>query len=136
MPGGNSQTSIWESESIKLWNQFKDITLSEANKIYKRLGIDFDLTLGESFYHDQLGPLVEDLLAKGIAEISDDAVCIFSNKELDRKDDPLLVSRDGEWVPVPCMIRKNDGGYNYATTDITTIDYRVNELKNRTRYYI
>lgn len=61
---------------------------------------------------DQLGPLVEDLLAKGIAEISDDAVCIFSNKELDRKDDPLLVSRDGEWVPVPCMIRKNDGGYN------------------------
>ncbi|MBN76818.1 MAG: arginine--tRNA ligase [Verrucomicrobiaceae bacterium] len=125
-----------ESESIKLWNQFKDITLSEADKIYRRLGIDFDLTLGESFYHDQLGPLVEDLLAKGIAEISDDAVCIFSNKELDRKDDPLLVSRDGEWVPVPCMIRKNDGGYNYATTDIATIDYRVNELKSDKILYI
>ena len=123
-------------ESISLWNQFKEITLSEANKIYSRLDIEFNVTLGESFYHNQLAPLVEDLLAKGIAEISDGAVCIFSNNELEAKDDPLLVSRDGEWIPVPCMVRKKDGGFNYATTDIATIDYRVNELKSDKILYV
>ena len=116
------------NESIKLWNQFKEITLSEAQKIYDRLAIKFDLTLGESFYHDQLGPLVDELLSTGIAEISDDAVCIFSKNELEPKNDPLLVNRDSQWTPVPCMIRKKDGGFNYATTDIATIDHRINEL--------
>ena len=125
-----------DDESMSLWNQFKEITLSEANKIYSRLDIDFNVTLGESFYHNQLAPLVEDLLAKGIAEISDGAVCIFSNNELEAKDDPLLVRRDGEWIPVPCMVRKKDGGFNYATTDIATIDYRVNELKSDKILYI
>ncbi len=125
-----------DEESISLWNQFKEITLSEANKIYSRLDIEFDVTLGESFYHNQLAPLVEDLLAKGIAEISDGAVCIFSNNELEAKDDPLLVSRDGEWIPVPCMVRKKDGGFNYATTDIATIDYRVNELNSDKILYV
>ena len=125
-----------DDESISLWNQFKEITLSEANKIYSRLDIEFDVTLGESFYHNQLAPLVEDLLAKGIAEISDGAVCIFSNNELEAKDDPLLVSRDGEWIPVPCMVRKKDGGFNYATTDIATIDYRVNELNSDKILYV
>ena len=125
-----------DDESMSLWNQFKEITLSEANKIYSKLDIDFNVTLGESFYHNQLAPLVEDLLAKGIAEISDGAVCIFSNNELEAKDDPLLVSRDGEWIPVPCMVRKKDGGFNYATTDIATIDYRVNELKSDKILYV
>ena len=125
-----------DDESMSLWNQFKEITLSEANKIYSRLDIDFNVTLGESFYHNQLAPLVEDLLAKGIAEISDGAVCIFSNNELEAKDDPLLVSRDGEWIPVPCMVRKKDGGFNYATTDIATIDYRVNELNSDKILYV
>ena len=125
-----------DEESISLWNQFKEITLSEANKIYSKLDIDFNVTLGESFYHNQLAPLVEDLLAKGIAEISDGAVCIFSNNELEAKDDPLLVSRDGEWIPVPCMVRKKDGGFNYATTDIATIDYRVNELNSDIILYV
>ena len=125
-----------DEESMSLWNQFKEITLSEANKIYSRLDIEFNVTLGESFYHNQLAPLVEDLLAKGIAEISDGAVCIFSNNELEAKDDPLLVSRDGEWIPVPCMVRKKDGGFNYATTDIATIDYRVNELNSDKILYV
>ena len=125
-----------DDESMSLWNQFKEITLSEANKIYSRLDIDFNVTLGESFYHNQLAPLVEDLLAKGIAEISDGAVCIFSNNELEAKDDPLLVRRDGEWIPVPCMVRKKDGGFNYATTDIATIDYRVNELNSDKILYV
>ena len=118
-----------DPENIALWKQFIEITMSGAQQIYKRLDIHFDTTLGESFYDQHLAPLVENLLAEGIAEESDGAICIFSSNELDPKDDPLLVQRDGEWRPVPCLIRKKDGGFNYATTDIATIDYRVHEQK-------
>jgi len=116
-------------DNLSLWKEFIAITMSGAQDIYKRLNIHFDTTLGESFYDPHLKPLVEELLKEGIAEESDGAICIFSNNELESKQDPLLVQRDGEWLPAPCMIRKKDGGFNYATTDIATIDYRVNEQK-------
>ena len=117
--------------NLELWRKFCDITAADRERTYERLDITFDRTLGESFYDDRLAPLVEELLASGIAEESEGAVCIFSNGDLDPKDDPLLVHRDGEWVPVPCLIRKKDGGFNYATTDIATIDYRVADLSER-----
>ncbi|MCP4922846.1 MAG: arginine--tRNA ligase, partial [bacterium] len=107
-----------------------------SQKIYDRLGIVFDTTLGESFYDDKLGPLVDELLSKKIAQESDGAICVFSNNELEPRNDPLLVQRDGEWIPVPCIIRKKDGGFNYATTDIATIDHRVNEIKAKTILYV
>ncbi|MED5586299.1 MAG: arginine--tRNA ligase [Verrucomicrobiota bacterium] len=118
-----------DPHNLSLWKEFIDITMSGAQDIYTRLDIHFDTTLGESFYDPHLKPLVEELLKEGIAGESDGAICIFSNNELEPKQDPLLVQRDGEWLPAPCMIRKKDGGFNYATTDIATIDYRVNELK-------
>ena len=116
-------------DNLSLWKEFIEITMSGAQDIYKRLNIHFDTTLGESFYDPHLKPLVEELLKEEIAEESDGALCIFSNNELEPKQDPLLVQRDGEWLPAPCMVRKKDGGFNYATTDIATIDYRVNEQK-------
>jgi arginyl-tRNA synthetase len=125
-----------DKESLELWNRFKEITMSGSQKIYDRLGIVFDTTLGESFYDDKLGPLVDELLSRKIAQESDGAVCVFSNNELEPKNDPLLVQRDGEWIPVPCIIRKKDGGFNYATTDIATIDHRVNEIKAATILYV
>ena len=125
-----------DKESLELWNQFKDITMSGSQKIYDRLGIMFDTSLGESFYDSRLGPLVEDLLCNKIAKESDGAVCVFSNNELEPKNDPLLVKRDGNWIPVPCIVRKKDGGFNYATTDIATIDYRVNEIEAQKILYV
>jgi arginyl-tRNA synthetase len=116
-------------ENLALWKQFIEITMAGAQDIYQRLDIQFDTTLGESFYDPHLAPLVENLLANGIARESDGAICVFSNNELAPKEDPLLVQRDGQWVAVPCLIRKKDGGFNYATTDIATIDYRLNEQK-------
>ena len=116
-------------DNLSLWKEFIEITMSGAEDIYRRLNIHFDTTLGESFYDPHLKPLVEELLKEGIAEESDGAICIFSNNELEPKQDPLLVQRDGEWLPAPCMVRKKDGGFNYATTDIATIDYRANEQK-------
>ena len=75
--------------------------------------------------HPKLGPLVDEMVASGIAVESKGAICVFSDGSFDPKDDPLLVQRDGEWEPAPCMVRKKDGGFNYATTDLATIDHRL-----------
>ena len=89
------------------------------------MGTRFDHTLGESFYNPELAPVVDALLASGIARSSDGAVAVFSDRSLPPKDDPFLVSRDGEWVDVPALIRKSDGGFNYMTTDLATVDHRI-----------
>jgi arginyl-tRNA synthetase len=75
-----------DPENRKLWERFVQASLREFDRIYERLGIAFDVTLGESFYNDRLAGLVEELLAAGIARESDGAVCIFSGGELG--DDP------------------------------------------------
>src|SRR5205823_3406562 len=78
---------------------------------------------GESFYNDRLSGVVARLLKSGIAQISEGAVCVFF--------------RDiSELADKPCIIRKSDGGYNYATTDIATIDYRINDLKADTIWIV
>ena len=90
-----------------------------------RLGVQFDHALGESFYNPWLGEVVEDLLRRGIARESEGAVGVFSDGALPPKQDPFLVNRDGEWVADPALVRKSDGGFNYMTTDLATIDYRL-----------
>ena len=67
--------------------------------------------------------VVERLLEAGIAEISEGAVCVFF------RDIPELADK-------PCIIRKSDGGYNYATTDIATVDYRIEDLKRDTIWIV
>jgi arginyl-tRNA synthetase len=103
------------------------IKLSELqfDTIYSRLGVKFDHTYGESFYNSWLGEIVEDLLSRGIARESEGAVGVFSDGSLPPKTDPFLVNRDGEWVADPAIIRKSDGGFNYTTTDLATINYRL-----------
>src|ERR1051325_5149966 len=66
-----------------------------------------------------------DLLARGIAREGEGAVAVFSDGSLPPKEDPFLVNRDGEWVPDPALIRKSDGGFNYTTTDLATLNYRI-----------
>ena len=85
----------------------------------------FDHTYGESFYNPWLGEVVADLLARGIARESEGAVGVFSDGSLPPKEDPFLVNRDGEWVADPALVRKSDGGFNYMTTDLATIAYRL-----------
>ena len=72
-----------------------------------------------------LGEVVADLLARGIARESEGAVGVFSDGSLPPKEDPFLVNRDGEWIPDPALVRKSDGGFNYTTTDLATMDYRL-----------
>ncbi|MBN2579754.1 MAG: arginine--tRNA ligase [Pirellulales bacterium] len=100
-----------DPENRKLWQEFLPACEDEINRIYGRLGIRFDHTLGESFYEDRLAGVVEELVNKGIARESDGALCIFFPGE-----------------KVPMLIRKQDGAFLYATTDLATIRYRMEQF--------
>ncbi|HEX4667037.1 MAG TPA: arginine--tRNA ligase [Chthoniobacterales bacterium] len=104
-----------EAESLRIWNECVALSMKEFEAAYEILGIDYDIQRGESFYNDRLPGVVERLCKSGLAEMSEGAVCVFF------RDIPELADR-------PCIIQKSDGGYNYATTDIATIDYRVRDL--------
>jgi arginyl-tRNA synthetase len=97
----------------------------QFDTIYARLGVKFDQALGESFYNPWLGEVVADLVKRGIARESEGAVGVFSDDSVPPKEDPFLVNRDGEWIADPALVRKSDGGFNYMTTDLATIDYRL-----------
>ena len=114
-----------DKENIAIWQEMIRLSEKQFDEIYGRLGVKFDHTLGESFYNPQLGNIVTDLLARRIARESEGAVAVFSDGSLPPKEDPFLVNRDGEWVPDPALIRKSDGGFNYMTTDLATVDYRI-----------
>jgi arginyl-tRNA synthetase len=114
-----------DPENTAIWQEMIRLSEKQFDEIYGRLGVKFDHTLGESFYNPQLAPIVADLLARGIARESEGAVAVFSDGSLPPKEDPFLVNRDGEWVPDPALIRKSDGGFNYMTTDLATLDYRL-----------
>lgn len=114
-----------DAENIAIWQEMIRLSQVQFDAIYRRLGVKFDQTLGESFYNPQLGGVVADLLARGIARESEGAVGVFSDGSLPPKEDPFLVQRDGEWVADPALVRKSDGGFNYTTTDLATIDYRL-----------
>jgi arginyl-tRNA synthetase len=115
-----------DAENMGIWKEMIRLSQIQFDTIYSRLGIKFDQALGESFYNPWLGEVVNDLLARGIARESEGAVAVFSDGTLPQKEDPFLVKdKEGEWVPDPALVRKSDGGFNYTTTDLATIQYRL-----------
>jgi len=114
-----------DAENIAIWKEMIQLSQRQFDTIYSRLGVKFDQALGESFYNPWLGEVVADLVQRGIARDSEGAVAVFSDGSLPPKEDPFLVNRDGEWAPDPALVRKSDGGFNYMTTDLATIDYRL-----------
>lgn len=125
-----------DPENLDIWKRCIAVTKAGLEKIYGQLDIHFDYWLGESAYNDALAPLVEKLLAQGIARESEGAVCIFSDGFHKPQDDPFLVQKNGEWAPVPAIIRKADGGFLYATTDLATLDYRIENFKADAIWYV
>jgi arginyl-tRNA synthetase len=119
------QKTDFDLENRQIWETLVEWSKKQFEEIYSRLGVKFDFTLGESFYNPWLGEVVNDLLKRGIARESEGAVAVFSDGSLPPKEDPFLVNRDGEWVADPALVRKSDGGFNYMTTDLATIDYRL-----------
>jgi arginyl-tRNA synthetase len=105
--------------NLKLWQEFLPLCMDEIHHIYERLDIRFDMELGESFYHDRLGPLVQRLIDNGMAKTSEGAICVF------------LPGFD-----VPMIIRKQDGAFLYATTDLATIEYRVEKFNPDAILYV
>ncbi|MBI3467219.1 MAG: arginine--tRNA ligase [Planctomycetes bacterium] len=97
-----------DAENLRLWREFLPPCLEAIDQIYRRLGVRFDHTLGESFYHDRLAGVVADLAARGIARESDGAMCVFLESHA-----------------TPMIVQKQDGAFLYATSDLATIDYRM-----------
>jgi arginyl-tRNA synthetase len=112
-----------DKENTDIWNECVALSMQDFERVYKLLDIHYDIQCGESFYNDRLPGVVDRLLKSGIAEISEGAVVVFF------RDISQLADK-------PCIIRKSDGGYNYATTDIATVDYRINDLKADAVWYV
>ena len=114
-----------DPENLELWHEMQRLSQTQFDSIYGRLGVTFDFTLGESFYNPQLKGVVDELRKLGIARESEGALCVFSDGSLPEKEDPFLIQRDGQWVPIPAMVQKADGAANYTTTDLATLEYRL-----------
>ncbi len=116
-----------DAETIRLWQELVVLSREYLRRTYARLGVTLtdDDIRGESFYNDLLADTVAELQAKGIAVESKGALCAFP---------PGCTGRDGE--PLPVIIRKSDGAYNYSTTDLAAIRYRVDELHADRAIYV
>jgi len=112
-----------DKENTDIWNECVAFSMQDFEHVYRLLDVHYDLQCGESFYNNRLPGVVDRLLKAGIAEISEGAVVVFFHNDPELADKPLI-------------IRKRDGGFNYATTDVATIDYRVNELKADVIWYV
>jgi arginyl-tRNA synthetase len=102
-----------------LWHRLINQSREHFNQVYHLLGIglaDEDIR-GESFYNDRLEPVVSELLRAGIAEETEGAIGVFV---------PGFEGKQGR--PVPLIVRKSDGGFGYAATDLAAIRYRVEDL--------
>ncbi len=108
-----------DTDTLQHWEELVGLSLDYLHRIYARLRVsltDRDIR-GESFYNDMLAGTAAQLEDMGIAVHSDGALCAFP---------PGFTGREGK--PLPVIIRKRDGGYNYSTTDLATIRYRVDDL--------
>jgi arginyl-tRNA synthetase len=101
-----------DPENRAIWQEMTARSRAEFDRVYDRLGVRFDYTLGESFYHPRLQPMVDELVRLGLARDSEGAKVIFFDDLPELKDTPLIV-------------QKSDGAFNYATTDLATLAYRI-----------
>ncbi|UVI36120.1 arginine--tRNA ligase [Brevibacterium spongiae] len=117
-----------DAETLELWTRLVGYSREYFNRIYSLLDVtltDEDLA-GESTYNDVLADVCDELEAKGLATISDGALCVFPAG---------FTGREGE--PLPLIIRKSDGGYGYATTDLAAVRNRaINLGVNRALYVV
>jgi arginyl-tRNA synthetase len=114
-----------DTENLSIWREMIRLSQMQFDTIYARLNIKFDVTLGESFYNLRLKGIVEELLDRGVATESRGAKAVLSDGKSAPKEDPFLVQKEGEWVPNPFIIQKQDGAFNYATTDLATLAHRL-----------
>ena len=125
-----------DPENLAIWQKCIDVSKTGLQKIYDRLEVKFDHWHGESYYNDRLAGIVDEFLEKGIARESDGAVCIFSDDTKPLEADPFKVHKEDGWTDNPAIIRKADGGFLYATTDLATLQFRIDEWKADHVWYV
>jgi arginyl-tRNA synthetase len=108
-----------DAENLKLWHEFLPHCRDEIARVYRRLNVTFDYEYGESFYHDRLAAVVEDLRKKGLAEDSQGAVVVFI-----------------EGFDTPMIVQKKDGAFLYSTSDLATIQFRDEAWHPKTILYV
>lgn len=109
--------------SLALWAQINDISKHAFEDIYRKLGLKFDYQLGESFYRDQVDRVYREMTEYQIAEESEGALVVFHREH-------------SRFATQPFIIRKSDGASNYASTDLATALYRVEEFESQTLVYV
>lgn len=113
-----------EKQARKGWEIICAISRQAYLEIYDLLDVHL-IERGESFYHPYLSRMIVDLEQKGLIQISNGAKCLFLEG---------FKNRDGE--PLPLMVQKSDGGYNYDTTDMATIQHRIFTEKGERLIYV
>ncbi len=109
---------------LALWQHFVDVSVDAMKRSFERLGVSFDLWYGESRYQQALAPLVGLFEKRGLATRCEGAMIVPVAREDDKAEMP------------PVILQKSDGGYLYATTDLATIQERVQEIKAHEAIYV
>ena len=112
-----------DPENLAIWQRCVDLSRAELDRIYAELAVHFDHQFGESYFNDKLAPLVARLEEKGIAQPSEGALVVFF------PDIPRLADK-------PAIIRKRDGAFNYATTDLATYEQRLHDFHADAMWYV
>ena len=115
-------------ENTRIWKRIVEISKIAFDKLFVQMGVEVDIALGESFYRDKVQRIYDELTEVGLAEESEGALVVWH-------DEVKKFSRDNE-RPYPFNIRKSDGASNYATTDLATVLYRVQEFKAEEIIYL
>jgi arginyl-tRNA synthetase len=121
------QLQAGDAHTLALWRELIDVSKKHFNDNYARLGVQLrdEHLRGESFYNAMLPEVADDLERRGIATINDGALCVFV---------PGFTNREGE--PLPLIVRKQDGGYGYAATDLAALRYRTQTLHGTRLLYV
>ena len=116
-----------DADTLALWHRLIDVSVAHFSELYERLGVTLrpEDVAGESRYNTDLPDVVAELRRAGLARESERALCVFP---------PGFTTREGE--PLPLIVRKQDGGFTYATTDLAALRYRVRTLGARRVIYV
>jgi arginyl-tRNA synthetase len=116
-----------DARTLALWRQLVDLSQQYFASVYERLGVGLrnDDVRGESAYNSALPEIAAELERTGLASVNDGALCAFP---------PGFTNRDGE--PLPLIVRKQDGGYGYAATDLAALRYRTQTLHGTRLLYV
>jgi arginyl-tRNA synthetase len=116
-----------DESTLSLWRILVEASKKHFEKVFERLGVTMTPadTRGESFYNPFLPEIAADLEKRGVAAVEDGALCVFPDGFRNREGNPL-----------PVIVRKSDGGFGYAATDLAALRYRAQELHGSRILYV